>query len=129
MRRLLASSLIITVLLFVITLAGMAVFGMQANMDMGSQACTGATCAPMTDAGRTNDMAGLDCINHCLAAAVVPMINTPPLVIAFALVLFAVLIFGRTTVEIGAREFFLRRREGIGKHLLHQNLSTIVLRN
>ncbi len=116
MRRALISFMSIVFLLFVMTYAGMAIFAAQ---------------GVMTDAAHHGPVAmGLDCLDRCLSA-VAPFTGafSPLFVTAFSFVAF-IMTFVATTPNVGVVRFSAHRwREGIGKTLVRQELSTIILRN
>lgn len=125
MRRALLSFMIASTILLATTFAGMAVFGMDSGAAMNHGACMGSNCASMPGA-----MSGMECVNHCLS--VVPT-SSPASAFSFLLMLAVgiVAFFLSDWFIDESRSFTARRhwREGIGKFLLHQSLSTIVLRN
>ncbi len=103
----------ISVLLFVSTLAGMT-FGFMNQMGMEM---SGAS-------------AHMDCVSHCLAMAS-SFTNgiVSDLFVLLATVAFSVLFFStRLPILLSEPIARIRWREGIGKYLRSQSLSTIILR-
>lgn len=123
MKRVLPSFLLAVYLLVSLSFAGMAFFGMEATMRM-DMTCMGAGCDPM-DHGASSE----DCVSHCIAA--VSPSSTLFMPIAMALLVLAFFLRADAEVALGSRfaPIVQRWREGIGKALRHQSLSTIVLRN
>ncbi len=124
MRRTLLSFLIASLVLFVTTFAGLAFFGMGSGMATDHGTCIGSVCDSMP-----GDMSGMECLSHCLSA--IPASSPAPL-FPFAVFVLALLILflHERLAEVGRVErVHPRWRSGIGKLLLHQNLSTIILRN
>jgi hypothetical protein len=124
MRRLLHAFLIVGLLLFATTYAGMAVFGMDPGMVMRHSDCMGPDCDALP-------MSGTDCVNHCLSALPIsgPVSASSSLLIGFATVLLALLVAARPH-DTGPANLSRQRWDwDLGKLLLHRDLSTIVLRN
>lgn len=108
MKRFLSAFLIGASLVMATTFAGMAILGMESGMPMS----------------------GMACVDHCLSSL---PISAPTSFNVFALtviLLVTALVFsGRSS---GVDRFDRRTRRwhrDVGKFLLHQELSTIVLRN
>jgi hypothetical protein len=129
MKRAFLSFLLASILFSFTTLAGMAIFGMHGGgMMMGAETCISATCH---DAGGM-ETSGAECLEHCLSATSTATAVVTPL--PFALIVLiaavAVLVFGWSPSPLSTFNPSLRRwREGIGKLLLQQNLSTVILRD
>ncbi len=124
MHRTLILFLSASIILLATTFAGMAFFGMGSEMAMKHGTCIGSACDSMP-----GGMAGMECVNHCLST--LPVSSPVPL-LSLAIVALVLLVFflREQLPEVGSVELVRHRwRSGIGKILLHQNLSTIVLRH
>jgi hypothetical protein len=125
MRRLLPAFLIVGLLLFATTYAGMAVFGMDPGTAIQHSDCMGTDCDALP-------MSGTDCVNHCLSTLPIsgPVSASSSLLIVFAVVLLAALLVAARPHDTGPADLSRQRWDwDIGKLLLHRDLSTIVLRN
>ena len=126
MRRILLPFLAVLLALTTTTFAGMAFFGMEETMVMDHGTCMGAACDSMPGA-----TSGADCLNHCLSA--IPQANpTAPLSLFITLAAAFVAFIVSSALLADSDRFVARSRrwrEGIGKLLLQQSLSTVVLRN
>lgn len=128
MKRALLSFLLSSILFSFATLAGMAIFGMHGGgMFMGSDMCMGAACP------ETGDMeaSGAECLEHCLSATSTATTVVTPMPFAFITFIAVVaLLVSAWSPALSTSSPSLRRwREGIGKLLLQQNLSTVILRD
>jgi hypothetical protein len=127
MKRAFLSFLLASVLLSFITLAGMTIFGMQGVMHMDADSCMGVSCSTDGDTGTS----GTDCLNHCLsvASSVTTVVTPMPFAVVFLLAVVVLLLaewLSNLSIYAPSVE---RWREGIGKLLLQQKLSTVILRD
>jgi hypothetical protein len=125
MRRIfLPTFLIASVLFLATTFAGMAFFGMGTGGVQMEGTCMGMSCGSMD-----HGTAPSDCLDHCIGqvspATTVPVSTAIPLLLLLAFCLLADLPLPVGRFIPGAS----RWREGIGKFLRHQSLSTVILRN
>ncbi|HTM68718.1 MAG TPA: hypothetical protein VL426_05460 [Candidatus Binatia bacterium] len=121
-RRILATTLIVSALLFSVFHAGLwGGFAHAAHGSMGAAAdCMSAGCPSESPSDST------DCASHCLAAAGTERDVVPPLAAFFVLLTATLVVYGTKR----AAEFVAERREEwAGKFMVHQRLATIVLRN
>ena len=128
MKRAFLSFLLASILLTFSTLAGMAIFGMHGVMThMDSDSCIGVACPTSGDMGTT----GTDCLDHCLsvASSVTTVVTPMPFAFVFLLVAVALLLAEWLPTISTYAPSIERWREGIGKLLLQQNLSTVILRD
>ncbi len=121
------SKILIAVTLFMAaTLGGMALF------DMGTDMGTGMPCADQScDASLGSDaaMTGAECVDHCLRVAS-PDGSVPAATSLSIALLVLILVRSFERPAIAVRAFASHRwRDGIGKFLLQQQLSTVVLRD
>lgn len=126
MQRIFASILLAAVFFVATTFAGMAFFGMDSEMmGMHPSMCTGMGCAT----GHNMDARGVDCVSQCISA--VTLVAATPVSIAFSFICLVVAIafFFIPPIANSFESFFQRWREGIGKLLLQQKLSTVILRD
>lgn len=128
MKRVFLSFLLASILLTFSTLAGMAVFGMNGvMMHMDSDSCVGVACSTAGDMGTS----GTDCLDHCLsvASSVTTVVTPMPFAFLILLAVVALLISEWSPVVSTFSPSLRRWREGIGKLLLQQKLSTVILRD
>lgn len=119
MKRVLLSLLLASILLTFSTFVGMSVFGMNDTMmHTDSDSCMSVTCA-------TN------CLDHCLSAAssVTTFVTPLPITFVILLVVVALAFSDRLPTAASFEPSFRKWREGIGKLLLQQRLSTVILRD
>ncbi len=123
MKRLAAITVLLATLLFSVLHSGFwGGFAHAAHGSMGEAAdCMMGACPSDGAAG-----AG-DCVAHCLAAAASEGNVVPPLAAAF--VLLATALIGYAFTRPAAGSLARRGDDFIGRFILHQRLSTIVLRN
>jgi hypothetical protein len=127
MKRAFLSFLLTSIIFSFTTLAGMAIFGMHGDgMFMDSDSCMGAAC-PKTEGMETS---GAECLEHCLSAASTTTITTPMSFAFVTLIAVIALVVSEWSSALSTLSPSLRRwREGIGKLLLQQSLSTVILRD
>ena len=110
-KRLLPSLVAVAVLVLMTTFAGMAIFGMESGMAM------------------EHGMSDMACVNHCLSALPSTVPAATPFLASLLAVLTVILLSGPSVDEAWLARPVGRRLSDIGKFLLHQNLSVVVLRN
>lgn len=125
MRLSFLSFLTVSLIILTTTFGGMVLFGMASVMDMGHETCVGTDCGSAHGA-----TSGTDCLDHCLSTIPSASPAAPfSLFVAFAISLVAFVLSTRLTSESRLAHRSRRWREGIGKLLQQQSLSTVVLRN
>lgn len=128
MKGILLSFLLASILLTLSTLAGMTVFGMRGVMShMDSDSCVSTDCPISNNTGETET----GCLNHCLSVASSASTAVVPMPFTFVFLITAVaLLLAEWIPTIRTIAFSNERwREGIGKLLLQQKLSTVILRD
>lgn len=124
MWRLLSSCIIASLVLVHASLISMTFFNMHHETSQGTHPCINNTCT--TDLDITTDT---DCLTHCLSiSSSIATVAIPPIMIT--LLLIGIYCFSQRSLVVTFSQFLRRRwREGIGKLLLQQNLSTVILRD
>lgn len=112
LKGVLPSLLAVSVLVLMTTFAGMAIFGMDAGMAM--------------DHAGMSDMA---CVDHCVSALPISGPTTATVLPALLLVLVAFILSARPIAPEQPHRPSMRRLTDIGKGLLHQKMSVVILRN
>ena len=123
MKRIAVVAIMLSTMLFgVLRVAAMGDYGHAMHGSMGAAAdCMMSSCDAETATNR------FDCVEHCLASAVTENGPAPLVVFYVLLVLAALVALARNRPVTGSFSAF--RDQHIGTLLLHQQLSTVVLRN